>query len=934
MNGGEGNDTVSFAGSVAGVTVNLATSEVHGGNAEGDTITGFENVTGTAQFDILTGSDQANVIDGGAGNDLLKGGGGADTLTGGAGNDQIDGGAGDDTAVFDVDFNTVNVTFEGKTIVIESAAGRDVLTGIEHLRFTDGTIDLKDENPLVNDLFYYAHNRDVWDAGVDADVHYATFGFREGRDPNAEFSTKGYLSANADVRAAGINPLEHFATVGFKEGRDPSAHFDIEQYLAANPDVAISGIDPLTHFEAFGRDEGRAIFGAVGKPSHDGFDAEFYLLNNPDVGFAGANPLQHYQVFGHNEGRDPNAFFDVKGYLAAYSDVAASGVDPFQHYLASVPPKGAIPRARSTPGRIWRRTRTSRPRASIRWCTSSSSACTRDARRMATGCSRNVSGSRVACKRGPQGPRLFSMLGRELSPSPFPSPACGRGWPDRAQRRRAGEGAFFGDAAAQCAKSPHGEQHKRLSRRSLSASHRTCPHARSILSPCSRSGPPLPQAGEGKAARPRSPVPLDQINQRKIVGILRRGLRPRRIALGLVHAGVADRELGGAVPHRLAAGAQLAQVGLQPFLAQQALRLAMRRRGERQDHDPAALDHVDFFGWRDGHEVSFAPSAGRGFARAGRIMRPRAGPPQNSCPGPGTRCLRARSGRLVPGSGRAFHMMSDRRSAVGRAGAPRFSRERSRFPAAFGPPARRDLHHRRTKAPSPSPTAPPPRWPGASRSAGVDKWCVSWRLYRPDGTPLPLEECPMALALKERRAVRDIEIIAERPDGQRLPVMPFPTPLHDAAGNFVGAVNVLMDISKLKRAEREEARRADVQAALYRFTDRLYRAAGMEETIEAALDAIVEALGCPRASILLMDAAGIARFAGWRGLSEGYRAAVEGHCPWRMGERDPQPIFVPDIELADEPESAQGGRARRRHPRSRVHSAGRAWRRDRQVHDL
>ena len=343
MNGGEGNDTVSFAGSVAGVTVNLATNEVHGGNAEGDTITGFENVTGTAQFDILTGSDQANVIDGGAGTDLLKGNGGADTLTGGTGNDQIDGGAGDDTAVFNVDFDTVKVTFEGKSIVIESADGRDVVTGIEHLKFTDGPIDLKDENPLVNDLFYYANNKDVWDSGADADVHYATFGFREGRDPNAEFSTKGYLSANADVRAAGINPLEHFATIGFKEGRDPSARFDIEQYLAANPDVAISGKDPLTHFEAFGRDEGRAIFDAVGRPSHNGFDAEFYLLNNPDVGFAGADPLQHYQVFGHNEGRDPNAFFDAKGYLAAYSDVAAAGVDPFQHYLTFGAAEGRDP---------------------------------------------------------------------------------------------------------------------------------------------------------------------------------------------------------------------------------------------------------------------------------------------------------------------------------------------------------------------------------------------------------------------------------------------------------------------------------------------------------------------------------------------------------------------------------------------------------------
>ena len=48
--------------------------------------------------------------------------------------------------------------------------------------------------------------------------------------------------------------------------------------------------------------------------------------------------------------------------------------------------------------------------------------------------------------------------------------------------------------------------------------------------------------------------------------------------------------------------------------------------------------------------------------------------------------------------------------------------------------------------------------------------------------------------------------------------------------------------------------------------------------------------------------AGIARFVGWRGLSDGYRAAVEGHSPWKPGERNAQPIFVADIDLADQPE--------------------------------
>lgn len=82
-----------------------------------------------------------------------------------------------------------------------------------------------------------------------------------------------------------------------------------------------------------------------------------------------------------------------------------------------------------------------------------------------------------------------------------------------------------------------------------------------------------------------------------------------------------------------------------------------------------------------------------------------------------------------------------------------------------------------------------------------DLWCVTWRLYNPDGTPLPHNECPMAVALRENRAVRGVEAIAERPDGRRIPFIPYPTPLHDAEGNLVGAINMLIDITERKQAE-------------------------------------------------------------------------------------------------------------------------------------
>lgn len=85
-----------------------------------------------------------------------------------------------------------------------------------------------------------------------------------------------------------------------------------------------------------------------------------------------------------------------------------------------------------------------------------------------------------------------------------------------------------------------------------------------------------------------------------------------------------------------------------------------------------------------------------------------------------------------------------------------------------------------------------------------DMWCVSWRLYNTDETPLPHDQCPMAIALKENRPIRGAEAIAERPDGTRVPFVPYPTPLHDADGALIGAINMLMDITERKQAENRQ----------------------------------------------------------------------------------------------------------------------------------
>jgi PAS domain S-box-containing protein len=84
---------------------------------------------------------------------------------------------------------------------------------------------------------------------------------------------------------------------------------------------------------------------------------------------------------------------------------------------------------------------------------------------------------------------------------------------------------------------------------------------------------------------------------------------------------------------------------------------------------------------------------------------------------------------------------------------------------------------------------------------GRDQWCVTWKLHTMDGHSLPHDRCPMAVAVKEMRPVRNVMAYAERPDGTRVPFMPFPTPLLDDAGNMTGAINMLVDMTEVKQTE-------------------------------------------------------------------------------------------------------------------------------------
>jgi PAS domain S-box-containing protein len=103
---------------------------------------------------------------------------------------------------------------------------------------------------------------------------------------------------------------------------------------------------------------------------------------------------------------------------------------------------------------------------------------------------------------------------------------------------------------------------------------------------------------------------------------------------------------------------------------------------------------------------------------------------------------------------------------------------------------------------------------GCRPELGDSKFCGSWKLYWPDGTPLPHDECPMAMALQQKRPIRGVEAVAERPDGTRVPFFPYPTPLFDANGRLTCAINMLVDISERKKAEDALAER-EAQLAVF-----------------------------------------------------------------------------------------------------------------------
>ena len=103
---------------------------------------------------------------------------------------------------------------------------------------------------------------------------------------------------------------------------------------------------------------------------------------------------------------------------------------------------------------------------------------------------------------------------------------------------------------------------------------------------------------------------------------------------------------------------------------------------------------------------------------------------------------------------------------------------------------------------------------GTRPDLGRDTRHNLYRLYYPDGAPMPDGEQPCQVSLRERQIVRGQEAILERADGRRIPIIPCPSPLFDELGRFVGIVNMHLDISERRRTEKALAER-EAQLAVF-----------------------------------------------------------------------------------------------------------------------
>jgi Ca2+-binding RTX toxin-like protein len=313
INGGSGLDFASYYNSTTAVSVSLVTGSGDGGDAEGDTLTGIENLEGSGHSDTLVGNDSVNTLYGNLGNDTLKGGGGADTLHGGSDHDTLKGGGGADTLIGGSGIDTasyvqsaaaVNVSLangaasggdaEGDEFdSIENLTGSDygdylygngganVLTGLGGYDFLYGNGD--------SDTLYGGDGHDHLYGGDGADTLYGEDGIDTlagggGADILNGGNDTDRADYSASTAAVSVSLLTGSGSGGDAEG---DTLISIEGVFGSAHDDTVEGDNGVNMF--FGRDGGDTLYGFGGDDFLRGQDGNDFLfgMDNDDNLYGG-----------------------------------------------------------------------------------------------------------------------------------------------------------------------------------------------------------------------------------------------------------------------------------------------------------------------------------------------------------------------------------------------------------------------------------------------------------------------------------------------------------------------------------------------------------------------------------------------------------------------------------------------------------------------
>lgn len=254
LDGAGGFDTLVYAGSGAGVKVNLATGAVSGGDAQGDSITGIEAVAGSAFADTLTGDANANRLEGGAGNDTLDGGAGADAMIGGEGNDSY--------VVDNAGDAVTEAVGGGLDIVRTNLSSLTLADGVEDLSYTGAGGFTGTGNALDNSLYGKALNDALY--GLDGDDKLVGGAGADLLDGGAGRDQVDYTKSAAIT----VNLVTNVNRGGEAEGDRLAG---IETVIGSNYADSITGADDVLAGDTlYGRGGDDQLFGGAGDDQLDG----------------------------------------------------------------------------------------------------------------------------------------------------------------------------------------------------------------------------------------------------------------------------------------------------------------------------------------------------------------------------------------------------------------------------------------------------------------------------------------------------------------------------------------------------------------------------------------------------------------------------------------------------------------------------------------